>query len=246
MTDRDAASTADPWRDRLSEYIDGDLDVPTRAALDAHLAACAECRAARDALERVTARAKRLAYRPPATDLWVPIEAAIAAHRDRQLQPAAPASGGRRRRVVTLTIGRLVAAAAVVAVAAGTVTWTIASRRPPNVADGRAGDSARVPTGVAPAGGGGSAAAPSLAVASYRDAAADLERVLAAGRGTLRPETMRVIEENLRAIDVAIAEADSALRRDPGSAYLNQYLAATMQRKLKLLRRAVEITSARS
>jgi hypothetical protein len=85
-----------------------------------------------------------------------------------------------------------------------------------------------------------------LAVASYRDAAADLERTFDAGRATLRPETMRVIEDNLRTIDLAIAQADSALRRDPGSAYLNQYLAATMQRKLKLLRRAVEITAARS
>ena len=85
-----------------------------------------------------------------------------------------------------------------------------------------------------------------LAVASYRDAAADLERAFEARRGSLRPETTRVIEENLRTIDLAIAQADSALRRDPGSAYLNQYLAATMQRKLKLLRRAVEITTARS
>ena len=75
---------------------------------------------------------------------------------------------------------------------------------------------------------------------------ADLERAFRAGRATLRPETTRVIEENLRAIDIAIAQADSALRRDPGSAYLNQYLATTMQRKLKLLRRAVEITTARS
>ena len=32
----------------------------------------------------------------------------------------------------------------------------------------------------------------------------------------LRPETMRVIEENLRTIDLAIAQADSALSRDPG------------------------------
>jgi len=70
--------------------------------------------------------------------------------------------------------------------------------------------------------------------------------VLEAGGSTLRPETMRVIEENLRTIDAAIAQADSALRRDPGSDYLNQYLAATMQRKLKLLRRAVDITAARS
>jgi len=93
---------------------------------------------------------------------------------------------------------------------------------------------------------GASGSTPALAVASYRDAVADLERVLESGRGTLRPETMRVIEDNLRVIDAAIAQADSALRRDPGSAYLNQYLAETMQRKLKLLRRAVEITSVRS
>jgi hypothetical protein len=100
--------------------------------------------------------------------------------------------------------------------------------------------------GAPAAGGSLTLGAPALAVASYRDAAADLERTFDAGRATLRPETMRVIEENLRTIDAAIAQADSALRRDPGSAYLNQYLAETMQRKLKLLRRAVEITAARS
>jgi hypothetical protein len=103
-------------------------------------------------------------------------------------------------------------------------------------------------TGVATPGAGGNLTlgAPALAVASYRDAAADLERTFDAGRARLRPETMRIIEENLRTIDGAIAQADSALRRDPGSAYLNQYLAETMQRKLKLLRRAVEITAAQS
>lgn len=226
---------ADPWLDRLSEYVDGELDPATRAALDAHLAACAECRAVRDELARVVARAKRVANRPPATDLWAPIEAAIAAQRDRSL----PARGARPR-VITLTVGRLAAAAAIVAVIAGSLTWAIATRRQPAVAtEARQGDSVQTP-------GGSPVEAPALAVASYRDAAADLERVLATGRETLRPETMRVIEENLRAIDIAIAQADSALRRDPGSAYLNQYLAATMQRKLKLLRRAVEITTARS
>jgi len=225
----------DPWLDRLSEYVDGDLDAATRTELEAHLATCAECRATRDELERVVARAKRIADRPPATDLWTPIEAAIAAQRDRAL-PMDP-----RQRTISFTIGRLVAAAAVVAVVAGSITWTIATRRGPGaVADSRAADTAqRGATSTA-------TDATALAVASYRDAAADLEHVLDAGRATLRPETMRVIEENLRAIDLAIAQADSALRRDPGSAYLNQHLAATMQRKLKLLRRAVEITTARS
>jgi len=217
----------DSWTDRLSEYVDGELDAETRAALEAHLATCAPCRAARDELERVVARARRVGYREPANDLWGAIEASITT--------GAPRS---RRRLVTLSWARLAAAAAIVALLAGGFAWTIASRRPPVVATVPPSRATGAPDERAPAA--------ALAVASYRDAAADLERALEAGRSTLRPETMRVIEENLRTIDLAIAQTDSALRRDPGSAYLNQYLAATMQRKLKLLRRAVEITAARS
>jgi hypothetical protein len=220
----------DSWTDRLSEYVDGELDSATHAALEAHLATCASCRATRDELQRVIARAHGVGYREPATDLWGAIETSITASAPR---PA--------RRLVTISWVRLAVAAAIVAVLAGGFAWTLASRRtvvvvtvPPS-RDTLATD-VRAP---APAGA-------AMAVVSYRDAAADLERTFEAGRTTLRPETMRVIEANLRAIDLAIAQTDSALRRDPGSAYLNQYLAATMQRKLKLLRRAVEITTARS
>jgi hypothetical protein len=166
-------------------------------------------------------------YREPPRDLWSGIETSIA-----------DTAARHRRRVVTLSLARLVAAAAIVAMVAGGVAWTIATRRATNAT---ATVVARDTASEAPVlRASGSAA---IAVASYREAAADLERALEAGRSTLRPETMRVIENNLRAIDLAIAQADSALRHDPGSAYLNQYLAATMQRKLKLLRRAVEITS---
>jgi len=219
----------DSWTSRLSEYVDGELDAPTRAALEAHLGRCAECRAARDALARVVARARRVPYREPTSDLWRGIEASIVA------------GGARRgpRRVVTVSLARLAVAAAVVAVLAGGVAWEIATKRAtsaPVVV--RRYDRVDAPAAPVPA-----AAATPVAAASYREAAADLERALEAGRSRLRPGTMRVIEENLRAIDVAIAQADSALRRDPGSAYLNQYLAATMQRKLRLLREAVEITS---
>ncbi len=220
----------DSWTDRLSEYVDDELDADTRAAVDAHLTTCGDCRATLAELRRVVARARSIEYRQPATDLWRPIEATI-----RSSSPSA-----RRSRLVTLSWGRLAAAAAVLALIAGGFAWTIATKR----AAGGSGSLAR--DAVAPAGALPAIGPTGLAVASYRDAAADLERALAAGRSTLKPETMRIIEENLRAIDVAIAQADSALRRDPGSAYLNQYLAATMQRKLKLLRRAVEITSAPS
>jgi len=220
----------DSWTDRLSEYVDGELDAETRAAVEAHLVTCGECRATRDELERVVARTRRVGYREPANDLWGPIEATIIEKRPRST-----------RRFVTLSWARLAAAAAIVAVLAGGFAWTIASKRSSGIAVLPAARDT-----IAPEVRAASPGVPALAAASYRDAAADLERALEAGRSTLRPETMRVIEENLRAIDLAIAQTDSALRRDPGSAYLNQYLAATMQRKLRLLRRAVEITTARS
>ena len=229
----------DSWTDRLSEYVDGDLDAATRAALDAHLATCADCRATRDELEAVVVRARGLDYREPRRDLWTRIEAGITRSGSGAVRPT------RRRRVVTLSLTRLAVAAGVVAAVVGGTTWAIATRRvAPAQTEARGIDS----THPAGAGEGGSLTlgAPALAVASYREAAADLERTFDAGRATLRPETTRIIEENLRTIDRAIAQADSALRRDPGSAYLNQYLADTMQRKLKLLRRAVEITVARS
>ena len=58
----------DSWTDRLSEYVDGELDAETRAAVEAHLATCAECRVTRDELERVVARARRVGYREPGND----------------------------------------------------------------------------------------------------------------------------------------------------------------------------------
>jgi anti-sigma factor RsiW len=233
MPNEPKSVTTDPWVDRLSEYVDGDLDVVTRRDLEAHLATCAACRATRDELQRVVATARGIGYRMPERDLWSRIEAEVGPQRT---AAPIPKIGPRH---VTMSVWRLATAAGIVAALAGGLAWAVATRG--------AGGAITVvqDTTVAPA------ASPPLppsavAVASYREAAADLERAFEAGRGTLRPETMRVIEENLRSIDVAIAQADSALRADPGSEYLNQYLAETMQRKLKLLRRAVEITAARS
>src|SRR5688572_20172321 len=109
----------DTWTDKLSEYVDGDLDAETRQALDAHLLTCASCRATRDELMRVVARARTGGYREPQHDLWPSVEASIT--RTPRLV--------RRPRLVTFTLGRLAAAAGLVAVVAGGFAWTLASRR---------------------------------------------------------------------------------------------------------------------
>jgi hypothetical protein len=73
---------------------------------------------------------------------------------------------------------------------------------------------------------------------AYDGAVADLEAVLSQGRGRLDTATVRVIEQSLLVIDLAIAEARAAIAADPANAYLNGQIAANMRRKLDLLRRA--------
>jgi tetratricopeptide (TPR) repeat protein len=83
-----------------------------------------------------------------------------------------------------------------------------------------------------------------LGDADYDQAVADLEKALDAGRSRLDPETVRILEDNLRTIDQAIDQARKALRADPANAYLNNHFAASRNRKLALLRRASALAMA--
>ena len=95
---------------------------------------------------------------------------------------------------------------------------------------------------------GGGERAPQASVAAgswasngpYLAAITDLEQALQADRasGQLDSATVRVVQHNLAVIDMALAEARTALAADPASSYLNRHLANTMQRKLELLREA--------
>jgi hypothetical protein len=73
---------------------------------------------------------------------------------------------------------------------------------------------------------------------AFDQAVGELEQVLAQGRNRLEPRTLQIIEENLRVIDRAIAEARAAIAADPANAYLSGQVAANMHRKLEILRRA--------
>jgi hypothetical protein len=81
-------------------------------------------------------------------------------------------------------------------------------------------------------------------VADYDRAVAELQGILWQHRGELDSATVRVLEENLAAIDRAIAEAQAALADDPANSYLSTHLAAAMWQKVRLLRRAAAMASA--
>jgi predicted anti-sigma-YlaC factor YlaD len=211
----------DTWRDRLSEYLDGELSVEECRACERHLEACPDCAAVLTDLRDVVARAQRLEDRPPVRDLWAEVA-------DRLRAPA-PA---RRRRRIAFSVPQLLAASlALVVVSAGTA-WLATS----------VGRDARPSGAVVPA--AEQPVAVFAALPGFDAAVADLERVLEERRNQLDPATVRVLDENLAVIDQAIAEAYAALVGDPASQYLSQHLAETMWRKVRLLRRAAEFAVA--
>ena len=75
---------------------------------------------------------------------------------------------------------------------------------------------------------------------AYSEEVQELEMILRKSRGSLAPETVRIMEENLEIIDTAIREARSALEADPNSDMLVDLLRSAYERKLELLRQAAK------
>jgi len=125
------------------------------------------------------------------------------------------------------------AAAALVAITAGT-TWWIAGAR-----TGVGVDAIPVAeTGVA------SPLTPVVAGSPPADLASELatlEEVLEVARGSLDPNTVRVLERNLSVIEQAIADSRQALALDPGNAFLTQHLERMYRRKLVYLQDVVRV-----
>jgi anti-sigma factor RsiW len=221
----------DTFVDSLSDYLDGELSAAERAAVDTHLAQCAACRLTLDELRLVVARASALHDAAPVRDLWPGVAARI--------RTGGRASVSVFRRALTsrlsFTLPQLAAAGLALMVLSGGLVWMAKSGDPradfaPISAQSDHADPAMAISAAA------------FADAPYDTAIADLEQRLESQRAALDPDTVRVLEENLAAIDRAIAECRSALANDPANLYLNTHLADARQRKLALLRRAAALT----
>ncbi len=226
--------TRDAWTDRLSEYVDGELDAAERAALDVHLQVCPACARTLTELRAVLERAGELEVPPPAEDLWPGIAARLPAPERHVVAPAAWRGRGRPAgpRRWSFTLPQLAGAAAVLVLLSSLGVWAALTRRPaPAVGPGPAAET------VVPA---------AFETTRYDAAIAELEQVLRDHRGELDPATVRVIEQNLRIVDQATAQARQALAADPASPYLNGHLATQLKRKLTLLRQATAVVAARN
>jgi negative regulator of sigma E activity len=233
----------DPWLDRLSEYIDGELAQDDVGALERHLGECDTCAATLTELRSVVEQAHALEDAPPEHDLWSGIADEIGARRTTagadvvplRWQTAArlrakPGAFGWRR--LSFTVPELAAAALVlVSASAGVVLWL--------AGDGRASETmmGEIAHTATDAGAPGRLVTTTPADERYDADIARLGRALEDAREQLDPATVDVIERSLESIDQAIADARTALAADPGNPFLTRHLDNTMRTKLDVLRR---------
>ena len=231
-----------PTDDDLHDWADGSLDPSARPAVERHLAGCDDCRRQVERLHGLLALAAGAPRTTePEDDLWPAIRARIAPD-VRPLHPASTAtatsaaapSQRRPRRAL-----QLLAAGLAIAAASSALTLRIARDRTATVA-GR--DAAPAATGAAtvtgaPAGGRSS----SDAAAQYARAADELASAWRRAQAPLDPVTVAALDENLRAIDQAIAESRRAFAASPDDPLLAEIVEAAYRRKVELLRRALEL-----
>ena len=215
----------------LDDLLDGDLPEGQRRKVEDHLRGCAECRTSearlRALLARVGALPRSLA---PARDPWSGIVSRITAGEVIEHDFA-----GRGRRWYPL--GAAAAAAAVLILTVSLVTAVLVSReRASRVA--LAPERSGAAVGVTPA-----SLELAKAQATYAAARQQLLAALEARKGSLSPQTLAVVEENLRIIDRAVGEMQAALARDPGNRELPMLLVTAYRQEIDLLRRVTQLPS---
>ena len=219
----------DAFTSQLSEYLDDELSAAERRSIETHLGECDTCRTTLEDLRRVVTHAASLGDSAPVNDLWAGIESHITPASRRPLVLAFRRAISTR---LSFTIPQVAAAGLALMVLSGGLVWMARSGDPR--ADVQPIRAQVDEPAVTPA---------NFADREYDQAIAELERTLNEGRKSLEPETVRVLEENLAAIDRAIEQCRRALDSDPSNLYLNTHLAEARQRKLLLLRRATALAT---
>jgi hypothetical protein len=223
----------DSWTERLSEYLDGELEDVERKEFESHLAACTDCRENLQQLREVVIQAQHLADIPPATDLWPGIADQIAP--PERVVVAEPSRSPFWKLRFSFSLPQLATAGIAVFLVSLGVTWWMGQNLSPgrtNLSFGQSATSESVLT------------ASSQAYIEFGQEVSALKRLLVDEGDKLDPETVRVIEKNLKIIEEAIAQSRLALDSDPANADVQRHLVATMGGKVKMLRRAADVALA--
>ena len=219
-----------PDEDRLSEYLDGELDARAEAEVVEHLAGCASCRVELEALRSILDGAATLADSiEPRRDLWSGIEMRIDTAGSADLD----AWRAKKRGALWSHRYELAAAATLLVLLASTGTFLLVRDQ-------------EIEAPIAAVEQPGNEASPVRLVsvpgqADYVEAIQELDGMLRDREGQLDPATAEVVRRNMAIIDQAIREAQTALAADPANGELNRAVSTAYKTKINLLRRAVEL-----
>lgn len=223
---------ADPWEDRLSDYLDDELSPGERRKLEAHLRVCGGCAVLLEELRGVVARAAACDRESaPSRELWTGIAPRLAPRGNtRAREKTSPGPGFAPWRFPALA-----AAALVVLAVVASLLWQAGTLRPsvPQVTERAATTRPDQPPAAA------KLLEPSR---EYYDTVAHLRREVEMHL-THDPRVVEVLDENLAAIDAAIAGYRDALAADPGDAALARRLEQARERKVAVLRQAAALAS---
>jgi anti-sigma factor RsiW len=246
MTARTPDRTCEDDSAPINDYIDGTLPASERAALEAHLASCAECERTVADLGQIRRAAQSLPPRRPRSDAWRQIADRLAVEMG--------AAGARRRPSAVLTTawrrrGLSLAAAAILVLAVASTLWLV--RQPPAPA---APPQAATP---APATAPAAAVNPSqpdlvksideelkAAESHYEKAISGLEQIAKSDPAALDPALAATLQTNLGVIDRAIRDSRSALQTQPTNLFAQDSLFEALQRKVSLLEDTVALINA--
>jgi anti-sigma factor RsiW len=230
-----AADGEDRWTALLSSYLDGELTPGERLDVEAHLADCPRCRALLEEFRALVDEAPALRVDgEPAADLWPGIRERLRprSSRRRGLRALVPGTWPER----SAWLRPAMAAAALVLVVAAALVLLSRGEPSPSPARRASNEGSAAPA-VAPL-----PARPLEASREYYDTLARLERA-ARVRLARDPRVVEVIEENLEVLDMAIAQYTDALAEQPGDPGLTARLEAARQRKIDVLRQAVDLAA---
>lgn len=243
----------DPWAERLSEYVDGELSRRERRALEAHMAHCSGCRAVVWELQQILRRAEQLRTESePVGDLWPAIAERLTPRTDSaqrpwlwMLTPARPTLAA-----IATALACLLAWIALPSLhraprpeqpaPSARVATTVAAPSPAIGAPARETPPPASPARPRPR--PGRLAAREAPDQEYVRAAARLEREARDGL-TLDPRLLEVLDDNLGTINAAIQSYRAALAAEPGNADIRDRLVEARRRKLAILEQAVSLAS---
>ncbi|RKZ15092.1 hypothetical protein DRQ53_09935 [bacterium] len=241
------------FMDRVSAYVDGELDAAGREVFEGRMAEDPQLRAAVEDVQAMVGAAAGLGPIEPPAGVWAAIEARITASpgavsdaatvpiAESATAPAAPQATTRRTPAPRPYARHLqaIAAGLVLMVLSASAGWWLhdfGTPTPDQLA------SIEQPVAEIPVG--------DASVATFNEqedrlteSIHHLELLLGQYGDRLDPDTREAIAQNLDLIDGAINDAHRALEQDPNSDYLRSSIANSMERKVRLLEDATRLAS---